>query len=30
MKISVPTMGPNTDFKQWRRNFLSFLSFKAA
>jgi hypothetical protein len=30
MKMSVPTMGPNSDFKQWRRNFLNFLSLKAA
>jgi hypothetical protein len=30
MKMSVPTMGPNTDFKQWKRNFLNLLSFKAA
>jgi hypothetical protein len=30
MKISVPTMGPNFDFKQWKRNFLNFLSLKAA
>jgi hypothetical protein len=29
MKISVPTMGPTTDFKQWKRNFLNFLSIKA-
>jgi hypothetical protein len=29
MKMSVPTMGPNTDFKQWQRNFLNFLSLKA-
>jgi hypothetical protein len=21
MKMAVPTMGPNTDFKQWKRNF---------
>jgi hypothetical protein len=26
MKISVPTMGPNSDSKQWKRNFLNFLS----
>jgi hypothetical protein len=30
MKISVPTMGPNKDFKQWKRNFITFLSLKAA
>jgi hypothetical protein len=29
MKMSVPTMGPTTDFKQWKRNFLNFLSLKA-
>jgi hypothetical protein len=30
MKMSVPTMGPTTDFKQWKRtNFLNFLSIKA-
>jgi hypothetical protein len=23
-------MGPTTDFKQWKRNFLNFLSLKAA
>jgi uncharacterized protein YpmS len=26
----VPTMGPNPDFKRWKRNFLTFLSLKAA
>jgi hypothetical protein len=26
MKMSVPTMGPNSDFKLWERNFLNFLS----
>jgi hypothetical protein len=30
MKMSVPTMGPNSDFKQWKRNFLNFLYLKAA
>jgi hypothetical protein len=30
VKMSVPTMGPTTDFKQWKRNFLNFLSLKAA
>jgi hypothetical protein len=30
MKMSIPTMGPNTDFKQWKRNFLTFLSLEAA
>jgi hypothetical protein len=29
MRMSVPTMGPTTDFKQWKRNFLNFLSIKA-
>jgi spore cortex formation protein SpoVR/YcgB (stage V sporulation) len=30
MKMSVPIMGPNADFKQWKRDFLNFLSNKAA
>jgi hypothetical protein len=30
MKMSVPTLGPTTDFKQWKRNFMNFLSLKAA
>jgi hypothetical protein len=30
MKMTVPTMGPNTEFKPYRRNFLAFLSLKAA
>jgi hypothetical protein len=30
MKMSVPTMGPNTDFKQWKGNFLDIFSLKAA
>jgi hypothetical protein len=30
MKMTVPTMGPNTDFKLWKRNFLTLLSLKAA
>jgi hypothetical protein len=30
MKMSVPIMGPTTDYKQWKRNFLNFLSIKAA
>jgi hypothetical protein len=30
MKMSVPTMGPTTDFKKWKRNFLNFLSLKVA
>jgi hypothetical protein len=29
MKMSVPTMGPNTDFKQWKRKFFTFFSLKA-
>jgi hypothetical protein len=29
MKMSVPTMGPTTDFKQWNMNFMNFLSLKA-
>jgi hypothetical protein len=29
MKMAVPTMGQTTDFKQWKRNFLNFLSLKA-
>jgi hypothetical protein len=29
MKMLVPTMGPTPDFKQWKRNFLNFLSIKA-
>jgi hypothetical protein len=29
MKMSVPIMGPTTDFKQWKRNFINFLSIKA-
>jgi hypothetical protein len=29
MKMSVPTIGPTTDFKQWKRNFLNILSLKA-
>jgi spore cortex formation protein SpoVR/YcgB (stage V sporulation) len=29
MKMSVPTMGPTTDFEQWKRNFLNFLIIKA-
>jgi hypothetical protein len=27
-KMTVPTMGPNTDFKPWKRNFLTFMSLK--
>jgi hypothetical protein len=30
MKMPVPTMGPNSEFKQWKRNFLNFLSLKAS
>jgi hypothetical protein len=30
MKITVPTMGPNIDFKPWKRNFLTFMSLKVA
>jgi hypothetical protein len=30
MKMSVPTMGPTTDFKHLKRSFLNFLSLKAA
>jgi hypothetical protein len=30
MKMSVLTMGPTADFKQWKRNFMNFLSPKAA
>jgi hypothetical protein len=30
IKMSVPTMGPTTDFKLWKRTFLNFLSIKAA
>jgi hypothetical protein len=30
MKMSVFTMGPTRDFKQWKWNFLNFLSIKAA
>jgi hypothetical protein len=29
MKMSVPTMGPSTNVKQWKRKFLTFLSLKA-
>jgi hypothetical protein len=28
MKMTVPTMGPNTDFKSLKRNFMTFLSLK--
>jgi hypothetical protein len=30
MKMTAPTMGPNTDFKSWKRNFLTFVSLKAS
>jgi hypothetical protein len=30
MKMSVPTMGPNSDFKHWKRNFMNFLSIKTS
>jgi hypothetical protein len=30
MKMSVPTMGPNADFEHRKRDFLNFLSIKAA
>jgi hypothetical protein len=30
MKMSLPTIGPNTNFKQWKRKFLTFLSLRAA
>jgi hypothetical protein len=30
MKMTVPTMGPNTELKPWKRNFHTFLSLKAA
>jgi hypothetical protein len=30
MKMTVPTMRPNTDFKQWKRTFLTFMSLKVA
>jgi hypothetical protein len=30
IKMFVPTMGLNSDFKQWKGSFLSFLSLKAA
>jgi hypothetical protein len=29
MKMYIPTMGPNTGFKQWKGNFLTFMSLKA-
>jgi hypothetical protein len=30
MKMSVSIMGPYSDVKQWKRDFLNFLSIKAA
>jgi hypothetical protein len=27
-RMTVPTMGPNTNFKSWKRNFLTFMSMK--
>jgi hypothetical protein len=30
VKMPVPTMGSNADFKQWKRDFSNFLSIKAA
>jgi hypothetical protein len=30
MQMSVLTMGPNPDFKQWKGNYFTFLSLKAA
>jgi spore cortex formation protein SpoVR/YcgB (stage V sporulation) len=31
MKMTVSNMGPtNTNFKQWKRNFLTFMSCKSA
>jgi hypothetical protein len=30
MKMLVPTMGPNSDFQHWKRNFLNFFSLKPA
>jgi hypothetical protein len=30
MKMLVPVIGPITDFKEWKRTFLNFLSIKAA
>jgi hypothetical protein len=29
IKMYVPTMGPSIDFKQWKSNFLTFMSLKA-
>jgi hypothetical protein len=30
MEMHVPIMGPNTDFKQWKTNFHTLISLKAA
>jgi hypothetical protein len=30
MKMNVPVMGPNTEFRHWKYRFLDFLSLKAA
>jgi hypothetical protein len=30
MKMTAPTMGPHTNFKDWKSNFLNCLSLKAA
>jgi hypothetical protein len=30
MKMTVPAMGPTTDFKTWNGNFLMFMSLKTA
>jgi hypothetical protein len=30
MMMTVPTMGPNTDFKSSKQNFFTFMSLKAA
>jgi spore cortex formation protein SpoVR/YcgB (stage V sporulation) len=30
MKMTVPTMGPNADFKSWKRNLLTWMSLEAA
>jgi hypothetical protein len=30
MEMTVPTMGSSTDFKLWKRNFLTFMPLKVA
>jgi hypothetical protein len=30
IKMTFPNMGPNIDFKQWKGNFLTFLSLNVA